>query len=438
MPALRGNSGAGRMPALRGSGFLTPQAQAGWLAAGLKWYTPQMVEAIARQAAGGDLVSQWDLFNLMEATWPELNKNLNELKEAAIALNWNLQPWSAKGQKPSARSQARAALVEEALWGMRPAAVTDENGFEETLYDLLDARGKGMSVLEIDWEMRGGGSAIMPRCTRWVHPQYYGFGEDGRLRLRVGGRGARPEGRGTGGASQLTDFPADKFLVGLCKSRTGAPMGSGLLRTLGFWWAATNFASGWFLDFAQVFGHPVRWATYDPSLSAADLAALEGMLATMGNSAWGLFPSGTRFELKEAARSAGDNPHKVLLEFANKQCDLLILRQTLSSDVGEEGRGSRALGEVHERVLSGVKLGVANWAARILNQQLLPAICRQNFGDDAECPYLVPALKEERDRQATAEGLLAARQAGVAIPRAWAHEQLDIPQPAAGDDVIAP
>jgi phage gp29-like protein len=446
------------------AGFLTPQVRAHWQAAGLSWYTPQTVEAIARQAAGGDLVGQWELFDLMEATWPQLNKNLNELKEAVVTLDWNLQPWAAKGREPSAESQQRAALVEEALWGMRPAAEGDENGFEETIYDLLDARGKGLSVLEVDWESREqkadrirmggagpspvrpgaapGSSLIVPRSTRWVHPSSYGYDSDGRLKLRLDRETAAWSNRaGTGrwrGSSELTPFPADKFIIGVCKSRTGSPLGSALLRTLGFWWAATNLAAGWFLDFAQVFGHPVRWATFDPSASAADKATLAEMLADMKSSAWGMFPSGTQLELKEAVQSAGENPHKVLLEFANKQCDLLILRQTLSSDVGPAGSGSRALGEVHERVLGSVKLALANWAARILNQQLLPAICRQNFGDDSECPFLVPALKETRDRKATAEGLLAARQAGLSLPRAWAHEQLDVPQPGPGDDVIEP
>ena len=31
-------------------------------------------------------------------------------------------------------------------------------------------------------------------------------------------------------------------------------------------WAASNFAQQWFLNFAQIFGLPIRWANDDPAV----------------------------------------------------------------------------------------------------------------------------------------------------------------------------
>ena len=59
-----------------------------WLAPSVRWYTPQMVEHIVRDAQAGNLQSQWELFDLMEATWPRLQGNLKKLKEKVCAMEW--------------------------------------------------------------------------------------------------------------------------------------------------------------------------------------------------------------------------------------------------------------------------------------------------------------------------------------------------------------
>jgi phage gp29-like protein len=73
-------------------------------------------------------------------------------------------------------------------------------------------------------------------------------------------------------------LPPGKFIVGISKGRTGHPLNTALVRVLAYWWAAMNFSSEWFLNYAQIFGQPMRWATYDPNLSTADQAKLEDML----------------------------------------------------------------------------------------------------------------------------------------------------------------
>jgi phage gp29-like protein len=405
--------------------IINPNVRDRWASSVASNYTPEQVASVLRGAMSGNLVAQWEMFDLMEGAWPRLAKNLQELKGAVVSLDWSIQPWAMDGD-PTPEAQRRAELLEEAVWNMRPRAEADENDFEDTIRDLLDAWGKGISVLEIEWSLqmarqslRAATSQSMlwaPRNTRWINPRYYGYPSNATsLQLCPDGNGAN-----------FIAFPENKFLVGVAKAKTGHPVGAALMRVLGFWWAASNFSASWFLNFAQVFGQPIRWATYDPSQPGlVDLVS--EMLEEMGSSAWGAFPQGTVLELKEAVKTAGDNPQKVLLEIADRVCDIAILRQTLTTDAGD--KGTQALGTVHQAVRADVIQEASNWVARVLNSQFVPAFCRLNFGDETMCPWFAPSMKQVKDAESLARRDQILFQMGVPLPKQWFYERHDVPVP---------
>lgn len=440
-PAIQAAAPAKVEPQRGGMGFiLRPQVRDRWTSANARAYTPERVEQVIRSAVSGSLVAQWELFDLMEGTDPRLAKNLNQVKDAVISVDWSVQPWAAKGAKPTPEANRRADLVEELIWNMEPDPDADENGFEDTIRDLLDARGKGISVLEIDWAMgkTALGAAIRPRATRWVHPRYYGYPaqDSSPDRLMLDARElavARVPVPASLGSH--VRFPANKFLLGIWKMKSGHPVGAAMLRLLGFYWTAKNFTWEWFLNFGQLFGVPLRWATYDPNISPADRAELLDFLDGMGSAAYGAFPAGTTIDIKDPARSGTDNPQTALLDRVDRIYDLLILGQTLTSEVGSTG-GNRALGQVHESVLDAVKIGCADWVARLLNQQLIRAICRLNFGDTNECPSLLPALAGEEDPIALAQRDEILLRSGAEFPADYFYDRHKIPMPDAGTPVI--
>jgi phage gp29-like protein len=469
--------GVGAAPLL---GVIAPEARDRWQGAALRTYTPQYVEQILRGAMSGHLQAQWEMFDLMEQTWPRLNSALNDLKDAVLALQWNVQPWSAQSAMPSPEAQRRARLCEELLWNFEPRAAHDENDFEDTLRDILDSVGKGIAVLEIDWQIRltQSGAALAPRCTRWVHPRFYGYpaygpdhlmldgtqlalnrsnissgfrvpgselaGGTSLLPSRLVSRLASPQQPGTRNSEPGTPleaipgnflpFPQNKFLIALCKQKSGHPISGALLRILGFWWAASNFTWEWFLRYAQIFGMPFRMAFYDANASQGTIDKIQRMLEGMGSAAWAAFPAGTQFELKTDLQHASRSAHQALLDAADKLVDILIKRQTLTTDAGD--RGTQALGVVHQGVRADRIMAVAGHAARIINRQLLPAICRLNFGDARECPWIQPGEKEARDEKAMAERDRLLLEAGLPMPRTWFYERHAIPQPAEGEEVV--
>lgn len=429
--AAKGLRAARKAPAGPGGlgDLIRPEAQGRWLTPRLAQITPDYIENLLRGALLGGDVQQWELFDLMEDTWPRLAKNLNEVKRAVSRLDWKLETWAEEDSAPTSTAEEKTKFVSAALWQMRPAADRNENAIEGTIYDLLDAWGKGVSLLEILWEGRE--SEIVPRATVWVHPMNYGWHQEGWIGLRP-----TPDTNSSFAQSrELVNLPEDKFLVALCRARTAHASAAALLRPLAWWWCAANFSASWLLNFAQIFGLPIRWANYDPSVPGL-LEKVCDMLEHMGSAAYAAFPQGTQLELKEPAKSGGgsDSPQGNLLDRADKQCDLLILGQTLTTDVSSTG--SMALGQVHADVRSDIILAAADFVAGIFNRQLIPSILRLNYGDESEAPEICGEPNKIEDAKANAERDQILLSAGVEMPKAWFYERHGIPLPQAGEETI--
>lgn len=431
--------------------ILRPAAFGRWILPQLSAITPTYIQSVLRGAFGGSHIEQWQLFDLMEDTWPRLSKNLNEVKRAVTSMNWDgsLSPWSEEDAPPSTSAQEKARLVANAIWRMSPDPAADENAFEQTVYDILDAWGKGFSVLEVLWHIRNAGALgdiSAPRATVWVRPDAYAWTGDGRLGLNPNAlvsdeqrqRGYSLSATTYARPDEVIEFPEDKFLIAIHKTRTGHPIAGGLLRPLAWWWCAANFSADWLMNYAQIFGLPFRWASYAGGTSDETVGKICALLENMGSAAWAAFPEGTNLELKETSKGGGATPQADLIERADKNCDLLILGQTLTSDTGGmgSGGGSLALGRVHQGVKAEIIQQAADFAASVINRQLIPAILRQNYGDDSECPEFRPEPQTVKDELANANRDSVLLGAGVSMPKEWFYKRHDIPLPSEGEEVI--
>lgn len=418
--------------------ILRRQTVGNWMLPSMATLTPQYIENILRGALGGNHVQQWELFDLMLDTWPRLLKNTSEITGAVQAMQWKLEAWAEDDQPPSDAANERKKVVSSGLWQMRPELGSDDNGFETTIGDLCSAWWVGTVVLEIVWESRRVGQLgdlTVPQCTAWAHPRNYGWNEAGQLGLNLNAENSAGIFAGSR-ARSIEPFPENKFLVGICKAKSGPAQTAARLRGIAWWWCAANFSADWLMNLAQLFGIPFRWATYADNAKDGTIDLINDLLDNMGSSGRAAFPEGTNLNFLEAGKNAGSSPQADLLERADKACDLLILGQTLTTDVGEGGGGSLALGKVHGGVRSQVMQSAANFVARVLNEQFVPAILRENFGDEAEAPYFCPEPRTEKDLKSAADVIASAVSTGLAVPKKWAHEELNIPLPQAGEEII--
>lgn len=420
------------------SRIVQPSARMNWLNLSARNYTPDYIEMVLRTGFYGDISLQWQLFHWMEDTWSRLKKNQLEVKRAVVAMDRAVLPYARRGQKPSATAQAKADLVTDALAMMRPALGADEGAFGQTIFDLLDAWFKGMSVLEVDWQAVPGehGPMVAPRCTRWIHPSCYGFsGEHARLGLRAapGSTVLPPDAVPLEG--DLYEFPEDKFLVALNRSSSTSLTAGPLLRPLAFWWAVSNFSSQWLLSLGQIFGQPIRWATYDPN-SAGLRPLVEAMLENMGSSAWAAVPQGVTLELKEAITNAQNNPQAYLHELADQTCDLFILGATSTMGTHGGGGGNRAAEGVRKEIRDEILEAAGAFVETVINDQLIPAIIRLNFGEDSELPRLNISLHQEANALANAQRDQIFLTAGVPLAKQNFYERHDLPIPSGVEDTL--
>jgi phage gp29-like protein len=439
--------------------IVRPQASYRWLFNQLSQLTPTYIEQILRGALAGSHIQAWQLFWLMEDTWPRLGKNLNEVKTAVQQLDWQITPWQDEDEPPTASAKERAKVVSNACRTMRPDPANVDNGWRDTIYDVMDAFGKGSSVLEIEWEVRNAGKLgeiMAPKSTIWVHPTCYAWSSEGRLGLNANILRGDTYGRNetydrpytydydtsmSPIAGPVVDFPPDKFILAFNKSSTGSPLGNARLRKLAWWWCASNFSASWMMQHAQIFGLPLRWATYPTGTDDKTIQKICNHLDQMGEAAWAAFPEGVVMELKEGGDNSVHSPNQTLQDRADKNCDLLILGQSGTSEVAGPGKssgGSRAANKILEGVKEEVVEAAGDWCADVLNQQLNPAIIRQTYGEDdpQEVPVWRPKAHEEKDFGAMATWMVQLAGIGFQFGSDWAHKQFDVPIPTDGEDVL--
>jgi phage gp29-like protein len=391
---------------------------------------PSQIRWVLQNAAQGSLTDQYELFSLMEDSWPRLMKNLAEVRRTAARGTFTVQPYTARGEKATETGQEKADLVQAALKNWLPRPGTLELGFEDALFHALDAYGKGISVLEVGWSQTPEG--ILPRCAHMLSPRRYGWSPDG---TELGLLGSGPATwTPTPTTTSWQPFPEGQFWCGIWQARSGAPGATAMLRALAPYWVGITFGWEWLLATAQIFGVPFRWATYDASRPEL-LGTLVQMLQQMGTAGYAAFPAGTTLDFKDAAMRSTDNPQILIQQLADKACDLLILGQEGSGAQHSQGLNSGGQAALQGEVRREVLHAAAQWCADLLNYQLVPAILRWNWGDLSEPPTVVPDLAGDPDpvQLAQRDVLIS----GLApMPKSWFYERHGIPEPEDGDKTV--
>lgn len=392
---------------------------------------PSDVEGILYSAIVGDLYWQDQLWSLMVDTWPRLLTNLGKLRAAVSSMEYAVTPYSEADNEPSDSAMEKADFVKTALFGMRSNVASQEHDFKETLEDIVDSIIAGFTVMEIYWESRDGG--IVPQCSRWLPARYYRYpyilDDSDRLMLNPSGNL---------GGTQLVDFPPYKFLVCIKQSHANHPVFTSPMRCLTAWWIASRFGLEWFMTFAQLFGIPRRIAYYKPG----DDVVYQKLVQMMRQSAaatWGVYPEGTKVEDQAAAGSAsGHMPQERLIEEADKVCDIMLLGQTLTTEVRESG-GNRALGTVHRKVMDEVMEAAAKYCAKLITAQIIPGIVQYNFGNVDELPRLEPVINTPIDLFNLAQSYnILFNQMKIPVLNKELYARIEFTPPEEDDDVYQP
>jgi len=325
----------------------------------------------------------------------------------------------------TAADERRAAFAREAL-----AAIPN---FEGLLYELLDAAGYGFTLAEILWEQDG--STVFIRDLKPRPQELFAFGETGQPQTGA----LRFSDRSLVAGRRSLPLPDHKFLIYSFHPRHGNRRGRPLLRRV-FWasWFKRQDLKFW-LKFIEkgagsvVVRYPQGATDQDKqrALEAAEAISAETAVAIPEN-----FQIAS--ELLQAARPGDSNVFLALADqLCNNEIARVILGQPLTQRGSDDGRGSRALGEVHQEVRFEKIAADARDLMAVVNDQLLRWLFLFNFGPDAPLPRWSIQLDPPADLRQRIEIDERLARLGVPLPLTHLQRIYSVPAAQPGDAAIA-
>lgn len=371
---------------------------------------PARLAGILRAAEQADPRAYLELAEEMEEKYLHYAAQLATRKRAVCGLEWQVVP---------ASGRLRDRKIAEAVEALVPL-------LEETLFDMLDALGKGYSVTEITWSAKG--SAWLPVALERRDPRWFQFDKvDGRtLRLRdianpVDGLALAP----------------GKFVVAEMGAKSGLPVRGGLARAAAWAYLFHNFSLRDWVTFCERYGMPLRLGRYHDGALPGDIDVLLSAVRGLGADAAAILPKGMEIEFPEIkSASATADLWEKLLAYLDAQVSKLVIGQTLTADSGRGGRGSYALGKVHNEVRIDILRADAKTICAALNRDLVRVLVDLNFGPQEAYPALRLPVDEPEDMVALAGNLKTLVELGQPVATEWVSGKFGIPLPEDGQAVL--
>jgi len=371
--------------------------------------TPARIARILEAAEQGDLTAQAELAEDMEEKDAHLYAELSKRRRAVLARDWDVLP----PKEASAAEKQAAQTV---------GAILSELDMDSLLLDLAAGILPGYACIEIEWGRDG--KTWLPEALHFRPPSWFMTRTDDRDTVRL--RTATADGE------HLLPWG---WIEHRHPAKSGYVARSGLARVLVWPFLFRNYAARDMAEFLEIYGLPLRLGTYPVGAGDDEKATLMRAVVGIGHAAAGIIPEGMRIEFQEAAKGVS-SPFSAMIGWAEKSISKAIVGQTLSSDTGDKGGGSYALGRVHEQVMANIVASDLRQYARTLTRQLVTPLTRLNTGAE-RCPRFVFDLNEPEDLKHYADAVPKLVAVGMRIPESWVREKLRIPEPDGDEPVLA-
>ncbi len=382
-----------------GARAVTPDAQ--W--AGL---TPQRLAALLRQAAHGDTRAYYALAEELEERDSHYCAVLNVRKRAVVGLDISVAP---ADDTPAAAEHA--ALIERFI---------ARDDLIEELFDLQDAVGKGVALLEIDWAV--GDAPLLPRRLIWRDPRHFAWDPQTL---------SRPLIRGEGG--NTSELPAWKFVFHRQQAKSGVPGRDGLARQCAFLSLFKSLTVKGWVAFCETYGQPYRIGKYGPSASETDRRTLLDAVLSIAADAGAIIPESMQIEFVQTDVSGSAGAFEALARYANQEISKLVLGQTTTT---EAISGGHAVSQEHRLVQDDIERADARALAATLTRDLIVPIIALNFGPQDAYPTLRIGRPEALGVPELVDAVAKLVPFGFQVPQAYLRGRLYLPEPADGEAVL--
>lgn len=368
--------------------------------------TPEKLAGFIRQAEQGQSAGYLGLAQEME---------LKDLHYAAVLGTRKRQvaqlPISVAAAGDSPEEQRHAEFIEDFL---------DTGILQGALFDMLDAVGKGFSLTEIEWDTSA--KQWLPMALHWVDPRWIEFAR---------ADGTTPMLRDVGGPRPLD---AGKFIYARIKVASGLPLQTGVCRPAAWAYLFKNFDVKAWVQFADVYGHPLRVGKYGPGATAEDKRKLLRAVAGISRDAAAVIPQSMEIEFVKTDGTRSVDMYEKLASFMERSQSKIVLGQTTTTDAIS---GGHAVSEEHNEVREDIEQSDCVELASVCNRDLVRTIIALNFGEQKRYPRLHIGRSEQVDPKLFSEVAERAVKMGVPVSKGDFYDKTGLRPPEDDEDAIA-
>ena len=254
--------------------------------------SPRRLAALLLAAEQGDAVAYLELAEEMEEKDLHYRSVLSTRKLQVSGL-----PVTVEAASDAAEDVKAADFVRDFL---------STGVLANAMQDILDAVGKGFSACEILWDTEG--KAWYPSSILWRDPRWFEFDRLDGVTLRLKGENGLPE-----------PLAPAKFITHVHKSKSGLPIRGGLARPVAWYYLFKNFGIKSWVQFAQVFGFPLRLGRYDAHATPDEKEKLLRAVRNIAQDAAAIIPANMQIEFQSTDVRGNVTVFEGMASFFDKQ-----------------------------------------------------------------------------------------------------------------------
>ena len=392
------------------------------IAAGL---TPDRLKSVLRAANDGNAHAFLTLAEEMEERDPHYAAVLGVRKRAVLGLERLVESASDDPADIQLADAVRDYLVNPPIFG-------------RLLVSLLDAIGKGYSVVEVRWDTtqtpwapRNGRTRLETAYT-WRDQRFFTYDRGTGRELRLLDDTAPVEG---------LPLPPYRFVVHEPAIKMGLPIRGGLARLAATACMVSTLNLSDWLSLAEIFGLPMRLGRYpdryamNGSKEAADaINELKNAVFSLGTDAGAVLPESLKIEFQSAVAGVGGaDLYSGLADYLQKLVSKAVLGRSDAADAtpGKLG-GETAQSEVRRDILE----SDAEELQSTINDQLVRPFIDLNFGQQDRYPAFKLLVPDQEDLAGLVDMLSKLVPLGLEVEQSVIRDKWGLPDPAKGAKLL--
>jgi phage gp29-like protein len=313
----------------------------------------------------------------------------------------------------SSKEEGIAQEVRDLVWSPR---------FARLVHGMMDAVSKGLSFVEILWDVSEG--QAIPVDFVWRDPRWYRV-DPQRLRTLLFDDGT-PEGQ---------PLPAGKYIIHDPQLKCGLPIRAGLARPVSIAYVFKSFDLRGLARFLEVYGIPARIGRYPVGASDDDQRRLLRAVKIMGSDAACIVPEDMNVELVQLTGRVGSETFLSVATYWDRQISKAVLGQTSSS---EGSAGDYKASAEH----SGVRLDIAQHDAQTLQatiiEQLIKLYVDVNHGVRKRYTSVTLNVPKSEDLSRFASAIVQLVDRGLEVDQEQVRERIGLAAPEDGKALLRP